>query len=234
MIHVMVLAADRPGILRRILGVYESRRYQVRSLAAGPAGPAGFLRINLGLDEPAPRAQRLAAQLARLIDVVSVEVVEPSRAVGRELALVKVLLDHPGRRADVLQVAQVFRARVVDVAPRSLVLEVTGDPTKVEAFLNLAAEFGPVEVMRTGVAALGRGGRVLPGGVTGPGQGRAGTTPPADEPAQAAAAGAAAPPEPRWTAAAPPAAAAANPLAGMAEPDGAGALAAAATPGPHP
>lgn len=159
----MVLAADRPGILRRILGVYESRRYQVRSLAAGPAGPAGFLRINLGLDEPAPRAQRLAAQLARLIDVVSVEVVEPSRAVGRELALVKVLLDHPGRRADVLQVAQVFRARVVDVAPRSLVLEVTGDPTKVEAFLNLAAEFGPVEVMRTGVAALGRGGRVLPG-----------------------------------------------------------------------
>ncbi|ADU51873.1 acetolactate synthase, small subunit [Thermaerobacter marianensis DSM 12885] len=202
MIHVMVLAADRPGVLRRILGVYESRRYQVRSLAAGPAGPAGFLRINLALDEPAPRAQRLAAQLGRLVDVVSVEVVEPSRAVGRELALVKVLLDHPGRRADVLQVAQVFRARVVDVAPRSLVLEVTGDPAKVEAFLNLAEDFGPVEVMRTGVAALGRGGRLLPGGVTGPGPDRAGTTPPADETAPAVAGG-----EPQGAATAHPAAA---------------------------
>ena len=163
MVHLMVLAADRPGILRRILGVYESRRYQVRSLATGPAGPAGFLRIHLVLDEPADRARRLAAQLARLVDVASAQVVEPSRAVGRELALVKVLLDHPGRRPDLLQVAQVFRARVVDVAPRSLVLELTGDPAKVDAFLALAGEFGPVEVMRTGVAALGRGSRILPG-----------------------------------------------------------------------
>ncbi|QIA27613.1 acetolactate synthase small subunit [Thermaerobacter sp. PB12/4term] len=178
MIHVMVLAADRPGVLRRILGVYESRRYRVRSLATGAAGPAGFVRVNLVLDEPADRAHRLAAQLARLVDVAGVEVAEPSRAVGRELALVKVLLEHPARRADLLQMAQVFRARVVDVAPRSLVLEVTGDPAKLDAFLGLAREFGPVEVMRTGVAALARGSQVLAAAVVAP----AGTPGPSWEP----------------------------------------------------
>mgnify|MGYP001195555184 CR=1 FL=1 len=187
MVHVMVLAAAELGVLRRICGVYESRRYRVRSLTAGPADRPGFLRVNLALDEPAERARRLAAQLARLVDVAGVEVVEAGRAVARELALVKVLLAGPGQRPDVLQVAQVFRARVVDVGPRSLVLELTGDSTKVDAFIRLVEEFGPVEVVRTGVAAIGRGEGVLPGTAVAPRFHHPGHAGPARDPAPGAA-----------------------------------------------
>ena len=162
-VHVMALVADEVGVLRRICGVYESRRYRVRSLTAGPSGHPGVLRVNLAVDEPPERARRLAAQLARLIDVISVDVAEAGRAVGRELALVKVVLPAPDRRPEVLQVAQVFRARVVDVAPRSLVMELTGDTGKVDAFIRLVEEFGAVEVVRTGAAAVRRGERVLAG-----------------------------------------------------------------------
>ena len=161
MVHVMILAADRLGLLRRICGVYESRRYNVCTLTCGPADRPGFLRINLAVEEPADRARKLASQLARLIDVVSVEVVEATRAVVRELALVKVVLSSATSRPDVLNVAQVFRARVVDVARTSVVLELTGDAAKIDAFIGLMQDFGPVEVVRTGQAAIGRGERTL-------------------------------------------------------------------------
>ncbi|HEY8449977.1 MAG TPA: acetolactate synthase small subunit [Bacillota bacterium] len=159
--HVMVLVADVPGVLRRITGLYGSRGYQVRNVSVGPTGGEGTLRINLALDEPPERAERFARQLERLVDVIAVDVVDERGAVGRELALVKVAAA-PGRRAELIQVAEIFRARVVDAAPQSIVFEITGDGGKIDAFLEVLREFGILEIARTGTVALRRGAGVLP------------------------------------------------------------------------
>lgn len=159
--HVMALVADVPGALRRIMGLYGSRNYKVRTLTVGSSGQEGVLRVSLVVDEPAERAQRFARQLQRLIDVISVDVAAEPGAVARELALIKVAVASV-RRQEVLQLAEVFRARVIDAAPSSVVLEVTGSTQKIDAFLEVLEEYGITELARTGIVSLRRGAASLP------------------------------------------------------------------------
>lgn len=163
MTHVMVLARDTPGLLRRIVGLFERCGYDVRSFSTGIGGRTDgiaaapeAIRISMTLTEPWERAERLARQLRRLADVLAVEVAAQEQAVARELALIKVFTE-PGQRPEVLQVAHVFRARVVDAAPRSVVLEATGDPEKIDALVALLRDYGVIEVARGGTVALTRG-----------------------------------------------------------------------------
>ncbi|HEX6988962.1 MAG TPA: acetolactate synthase small subunit [Bacillota bacterium] len=155
MIYVMVRAREALGLWRRIAGLCEHRRHPVRGMSAGPAG-RGFVRFTLEVDAPPERASLLARQLRRLADVVEVEVAADDHAVSRELALIKVC-PPPGRRSEVLQVAQVFRARVVDAGPGALVVEVTGTAGKIEAMIALLEEFRVTGVARGGAVALHRG-----------------------------------------------------------------------------
>lgn len=160
-VHVMALAADTPGFMRRLVGLLDGRHFKVRSLVLGQAGKTdargkGMIRVNLVLDEPPQRAQRLARQLARIVDVVSVGVASPDEVAARELALIKVKVGPQGR-SEILTIAEVFRAQVVDAAPRSLTIEATGDPGKIDALITLLADYGIEEVARSGSVALQRG-----------------------------------------------------------------------------
>lgn len=168
--HVMALAVDTPGFMRRLVGLLDGRHYKVHSLVLGKAGHAEagegegkpMVRVNLVVNEPPARAQRLARHLARIVDVVSVGVATSNEAAARELALIKVRVGPQGR-SEILAIAQVFRAQVVDAAPRSVTIEATGASDKIDALITVLAEHGIEEVARTGSVALQRGEAMLGG-----------------------------------------------------------------------
>lgn len=151
-----VLVENHPGVLSRVAGLIRRRGFNIESLAVGVTDTPDISRITLVVDGDQAQLTQVSRQLAKLIEVIRVIDLEAENTVARELALVKVQAD-PVRRPQVLQLAQVFRANVVDVSPGALTIEVTGTHDKVEALIGLAREFGVQEVVRTGVIALQRG-----------------------------------------------------------------------------
>ncbi|MCG0239252.1 MAG: acetolactate synthase small subunit [Firmicutes bacterium] len=151
-----VLVENNPGVLARVASLIRRRGFNIESLAVGPTENPRIARITLVVEGDGPTYEQVQKQLYKLIEVLKVSDLDPDRSVARELALIKVHAD-PARRPQLLQLAEVFRARVVDVGRRQMTLEVTGTEDKVEALINLAREFGLLEVVRTGVIALERG-----------------------------------------------------------------------------
>ncbi|MFO7173681.1 MAG: acetolactate synthase small subunit [Bacillota bacterium] len=155
--HIMaVLVENNPGVLARVAMLIRRRGFNIESLAVGPTENPRIARITLVVEGDGPTYEQVQKQLYKLIEVLKVSDLDPDRSVAREVALIKVHAD-PARRPQLLQLAEVFRARVVDVGRRQVILEVTGTEDKVEALIHLAREFGLLEVVRTGVVALERG-----------------------------------------------------------------------------
>ncbi|HXF56566.1 MAG TPA: acetolactate synthase small subunit [Actinomycetota bacterium] len=153
---VSVLVQDRPGVLTRVAGLFARRGFNIHSLAVGNTEEPGLSRMTIVVDVQAKPLEQVEKQLHKLIDVLKVVELDPAASVERELALVKVRADAQTRPA-VLEIAQIFRARVVDVSHHTLTLEVTGSPDKVEALAELLRPYGIVELVRTGRVALARG-----------------------------------------------------------------------------
>jgi acetolactate synthase I/III small subunit len=151
-----VLVENHPGVLTRVAGLIRRRGFNIDSLAVGVTDSPDISRMTLVVDGDELQVQQVSKQLEKLIEVLQVTDLDAANSVARELALVKVQSD-PVRRPQILQLAQVFRAHVVDVGTESVTLEVTGTHDKVEALLNLAREFGIQEMVRTGVVAMERG-----------------------------------------------------------------------------
>ncbi len=161
------LVENHFGVLARVASLISGRGFNIESLAVGPAEDRALARMTIVLEgEPAQRDQ-LARQLGKLVDVLAVHALDADSLVARELALCKVRCP-PGSRASVLQVADVFRARVVDAGADSLTLEVTGTEDKISAMIGLldGEDHGVLEVARTGRVALARGARALAGSST--------------------------------------------------------------------
>lgn len=154
-----ILVDNEAGVLARVASLFSRRGYNIQSLAVGPTEEPGTSWITLrAVGEDAVREQ-MQRQLDKLVEVCAVYHMAEGVSVERELALIKVLTGE--RRPEVLQIAQTFRASVVDVAPNTVVLETTGDSGKVQALLEVMAEFGVLEVVRTGHVAMLRGAGVL-------------------------------------------------------------------------
>lgn len=151
-----VLVENQPGVLARVAGLVRRRGYNIVSLAVGVTDNPDTSRITLVVDGDETQLDQVPRQLDKLVEVLAVRDLSADSCVARELALIKVESDQV-RRPQILQLASVFRANVVDVGKESVTLEVTGTQDKVEALISLAAEFGVQEVVRTGVIALGRG-----------------------------------------------------------------------------
>lgn len=168
MLRTLVLhVSDDPDALNRVALACRRRRFPIESLAVGRTETAGVFRITLAVDADAEAARRLTASLGQLVDVASVEDVTERPAVYRDLAMIKVAAP-PESRADIMQLVQVFRARVVDVAADSLVIETTGTEDKVDGLLQVLRPFGVMEMVRTGRVAMCRGSHAAqPGGAPG-------------------------------------------------------------------
>ena len=151
-----VLVENKPGVLARIAGLFARRGFNIDSLAVGPTDDETISRITLTVDGAAHPIDQVTKQLHKLINVIKIRDLEPHEAVARELALFKVSADGDSR-AQIMEYAEIFRGRIVDVSKRSLTVEITGGDDKIEAFEQMIRPFGLVEMVRTGEIAVARG-----------------------------------------------------------------------------
>jgi acetolactate synthase-1/3 small subunit len=151
-----VLVENKPGVLTRVSGLFARRGFNIESLAVGQSEDPRLSRITITIDGAEHPIDQVTKQLHKLINVVKIRDLEPSSMVAEELMLVKVNAEGE-KRTEVLQVAEVFKAKIVDVERRTVVLRVVGSTTKLEALLELLKPLGILEIVRTGIVAIGRG-----------------------------------------------------------------------------
>jgi acetolactate synthase-1/3 small subunit len=151
-----VYVEDRPGVLNRVASLFRRRGFNIHSLAVGHSETPGVSRMTVVVQTDAGGAQRIKAHLYKLIHVVRVEDITEIPAIVRDLALIKVSADAQSRPS-ILQLAEVFGARVVDVAPASLVIEMAGSEAKIDGLLDVLRPHGVLEMVRTGRVAMSRG-----------------------------------------------------------------------------
>jgi acetolactate synthase-1/3 small subunit len=157
MMHTLsVLVEDKPGVLTRIAGLFARRGFNIESLAVGESEDPDLSRITITIDGEEHPIDQVTKQLHKLINVVKIRDLDPEAMVSAELMLIKVSAEG-SKRAEILQVAEIFKAKIVDVDKRVMALRVVGDASKLEAFRDLLKPFGVLEVVRTGTIAIGRG-----------------------------------------------------------------------------
>jgi acetolactate synthase I/III small subunit len=155
--HVLsLLVEDKPGLLTRVAGLFARRGFNINSLAVGTTEIPGLSRITVVVDVDASPLEQVTKQLNKLINVIKIVELDPDQAVQREHLLIKVRVDNT-TRSQILEAVTLFRARVVDVATDALVIEVTGDSGKVQAFLRVLEPYGIKEIAQSGLLAIGRG-----------------------------------------------------------------------------
>ena len=156
MIHTLsVLIENRPGALARVSNMFARRGYNILSLSVGPTERHDVSRITLRVDCDAHALEQIQKQMHKLVNVLRVNELEAETAVERELALIKVSAP-PDKRAELLALAEVFKARVADLGPDSIVFEVVGPPDELDSFQELVRPHGVKELVRTGRIGLGR------------------------------------------------------------------------------
>jgi len=153
---VSILVENKPGVLSRISGLFARRGFNIDTLAVGPTEDERLSRITLTLDGALHPIDQVTKQLHKLINVLKIRDLEPQETLARELALFKVSADGAAR-AEVMSICEIFRASVVDVSRRSVVVQITGTCDKIEAFEQLVRPFGLIEMARTGEIAISRG-----------------------------------------------------------------------------
>ena len=159
MSHVLVVYTDdEPGVLTRVALLFRRRGFNIHSLTVGPTERPNVSRMTLVVDTDEAQARRAEEHLKKLVNVLEVQQLGQSKMVVRDLALVRVSAS-PLNRSEILQLVQVFRATVIDIADESLVIECTGSLGKIEALVNALRPFGILELGRTGAVAMGRGHR---------------------------------------------------------------------------
>ena len=159
--HVLsLLVEDKPGLLTRVAGLFARRGFNIESLAVGHSEIAGLSRITVVVDVEDLPLEQVTKQLNKLVNVLKIVELDPSQAVEREHLLVKVKVDNV-TRSQILEAVNLFRARVVDVATDAVVIEVTGDSGKVQAFLRVLEPYGIKEIAQSGLLAIGRGSKSI-------------------------------------------------------------------------
>jgi acetolactate synthase-1/3 small subunit len=151
-----VLVENKPGVLSHVAGLFSRRAFNIASLAVGPTSDAKVSRITIVVDGDTTPVEQVMKQLDKLVRVLKVVELRRGTAVERELALIKVHAE-PGHRGQLLEVAQVFEASVVDMGPTTLILEAVSSPGKLDALLAMLDSYGTSEIVRTGRIALTRG-----------------------------------------------------------------------------
>ncbi len=156
---ISVLVEDEAGVLTRIAGLFARRGFNIESLAVGSAEQMGISRITMVVPGDEQVIEQLIKQLYKLISVLKVQDISHQPCVERELMLIKVNAN-AANRAEVIQITQIFRARIVDLSEEALTIEVVGDPGKIVAIIQMLNKFGIREIARTGKIALTRESRV--------------------------------------------------------------------------
>jgi acetolactate synthase-1/3 small subunit len=155
-----VLVEDQPGVLARISALFSRRGFNIDSLAVGPTELSGISRMTIVVNVEELPLEQVTKQLNKLVNVLKIVELDQDSAVQRELLLVKVKADHDNRSA-VLEIVELFRAKVVDVAVDTVTIEATGSRDKLEALLRVLEPHGVKELVQSGMVAVGRGSRSI-------------------------------------------------------------------------
>ena len=155
-----VLVEDKPGVLARVSGLFSRRGFNIESLAVGPTEHPEISRMTIVVAVDDLPLEQVTKQLNKLVNVIKIVELEPAASVQRELLLVKLRAD-AAVRSQVLETVQLFRAKVVDVAPEALTIEATGTADKLGALLRVLEPFGIREMVQSGMVAVGRGPRSI-------------------------------------------------------------------------
>jgi len=153
---ISVLVENKAGVLAKISGLFSRRGFNIESLAVGPTDDEKISRITLSVNAEEHSIEQIIKQLYKLINVIKIQELDPSNIVERELVLIKVNADSK-TRPEILEIVTVFRANIVDVAKKTIMIEITGNSRKVKALEDLLRPFGILELVRTGKIACSRG-----------------------------------------------------------------------------
>jgi acetolactate synthase-1/3 small subunit len=161
--HTLVaMVEDKPGVLNRVASLFRRRAFNIESLTVGHTDRPGISRMTIVVNSDQTDAERVMANLYKLVNVVQVDDLTALPVVSRDLALIKVIAT-AANRSEVMQLVDVFRARIVDVTNDSLMIEITGTEDKIEGFVEVLRPFGISEMVRTGIVAMARGLATQPG-----------------------------------------------------------------------
>lgn len=154
--RLVVLAYNHPGVLTRVAGLFSRRGYNIESLSVGVTDNPEISRMTIVVDGDEVIIEQVTKQLHKLIDVIKISDITHDPSVDRELVLFKVKAD-AAARGEIMQIAEIFRSRIVDFSRRSLIIEATGDHKKLTAIENALKPYGIIEVARTGLVSMVRG-----------------------------------------------------------------------------
>jgi acetolactate synthase-1/3 small subunit len=158
--NIAVIVENKSGVLTRIAGLFSRRSFNIDSLSVGATDNPEYSRMTITVQGDRDVLEQVIKQLSKLINVIRVSELDPSESLERELAVIKVSVDRENR-SEIMQIVNIFRARIIDVSQRSMIIEVTGDEEKVEAIIQLLRQFGIKELARTGKVSMIRGARVI-------------------------------------------------------------------------
>ncbi|MCW4021753.1 MAG: acetolactate synthase small subunit [archaeon] len=157
-VHIIsTIVEHKPGVLYTVSNLFRRRGFNIDNISVGPTEEPGIARMTIMVTGDNRTIEQVIKQLNKLIDVLKVTRLDPENIVTRELALIKVNATSTKARSDIINYADIFRARVVDVCTESLMMEITGTSDKIDAFITLMKPFGIKEVARTGITSLSRG-----------------------------------------------------------------------------
>lgn len=159
-IVLSLLVDNNPGVLARVSALFSRRGYNIDSLTAGVTNNPKYTRITVAVSGDDQILEQIRNQIGKLVEVRKIIVLNGKESVCRELVLVKVMADKKEKQ-DIIAIADVFRAKIVDVGTNSVMIELTGNQNKLDAFLNLLSDFEVLEMVRTGLTGLERGANIL-------------------------------------------------------------------------
>jgi len=157
---IAVIVENKSGVLTRIAGLFSRRSFNIDSLSVGATDHPDYSRMTITVHGDEDVLEQVIKQLSKLINVIRVSELAPGESVERELALIKVSADRESR-SEIMQIMNIFRARIIDISAKSMILEVTGDEEKIDAIIQLLRQFGIKELARTGKVSMVRGTRVV-------------------------------------------------------------------------
>lgn len=153
---IAILVEDQPGVMSRVAGLFTRRGFNIESIAVGHSETAGISRMTIIVSGDQKILEQVTKQLNKLIDVIRVRDIPSHNIIERELVLVKVHTDSLSVRAEIIQLVEIFKAKVVFVERKTVTIELSGDEEKVSGFLKLLEPFGIIEIVRTGRIAIAR------------------------------------------------------------------------------
>ncbi len=158
---IATIVENKPGVLYEVANMFRRRNFNIDSISVGPIETSDLARMTITVRGDEATIEQVVKQLNKIINVVKVSILDPANTVTREMALVKVHTADNNSRSDIIQFVNIFRGHIIDVSQESIIVEITGDSDKIDAFVDLSRPFGVKEIARTGITALARGGKII-------------------------------------------------------------------------